>query len=86
MHRVLVYTTDRCRYCDAAKTLLEKRGVVYSERNLGRDSAGRTELTEHTGMTTFPQVVIDNVPIGGYDDLVVADNAGRLRDLATSES
>jgi len=31
-----------------------------------------------TGMMTFPQVVIDGESLGGYQELVAADRAGRL--------
>jgi glutaredoxin 3 len=35
-----------------------------------------------TGMMTFPQVVIDDRVIGGYQELVQADRAGLLSELA----
>jgi glutaredoxin 3 len=43
---------------------------------------GRSELVRMTGMMTFPQVVIDAEPIGGYQELVQVDRAGRLAELA----
>jgi len=64
-----------------AKSLLAKRGVAYAEINLSKDPAGRAELVRTTGMMTFPQVVIDGEPIGGYQELVAADKAGRLAEL-----
>ena len=65
-----------------AKALLAKRNVPYAEINLAKDPQGRAELVRLTGMMTFPQVVIDEQPIGGYQELVQADRAGRLADLA----
>ena len=65
-----------------AKSLLAKRGVAYDEINLAKDPAGRSELVRITGMMTFPQVVIDDEPIGGYQELIQADRAGRLAELA----
>ena len=82
MPRVTIYTTEPCGFCRVAKGLLQKRNVPYSEINLARDPAGRAELVRMTGMMTFPQVVIDGQPIGGYQELVQADRAGRLADLA----
>ena len=64
-----------------AKSLLTKRNVAYSEVNLAKDPSGRAELVRLTGMMTFPQVVIDGEPIGGYQELVAADRAGRLTQL-----
>ena len=80
--RVTVYTTEPCGYCRVAKTLLDKRGVPYEEINLSRDPSGRAELVEKTGMMTFPQVIIDGEPIGGYTELARADKDGRLAELA----
>ena len=65
-----------------AKALLAKRNVPYAEVNLAKDPSGRAELVRLTGMMTFPQVVIDDQPIGGYQELVQADRAGRLAALA----
>jgi glutaredoxin 3 len=64
-----------------AKALLAKRNVAFSEVNLAKDPSGRAELVRITGMMTFPQVVIDGEPIGGYQELVAADRAGRLAEL-----
>jgi glutaredoxin 3 len=82
MSRVTVYTTEPCGYCRVAKALLEKRNVPYSEVNLAKDPSGRAELVRITGMMTFPQVVIDGEPIGGYQELIRADRAGMLQPLA----
>ena len=82
MTRVTIYTTEPCGFCRTAKALLQKRNVPYDEINLAKDPVGRSELVRMTGMMTFPQVVIDAEPIGGYQELVHADRAGRLADLA----
>jgi glutaredoxin 3 len=82
MSRVIVYTTEPCGFCRVAKALLDKRGVDYEEINLAKDAEGREELVTRTGMMTFPQVVIDGETLGGYQELVRADRAGRLVPLA----
>ena len=82
MTRLTIYTTEPCGYCRTAKALLNKRSIPYEEINLAKDPAGRAELVKLTGMMTFPQVVIDGDPIGGYQELAQADRAGRLRELA----
>jgi glutaredoxin 3 len=82
MPRVTVYTTEPCGYCRTAKALLQKRGIAYEEINLAKDPSGRAELVRMTGMMTFPQVVIEGQPIGGYQELVQADRTGRLSELA----
>jgi glutaredoxin 3 len=80
--RVTIYTTEPCGFCRVAKSLLAKRNVAFTEVNLAKDPSGRAELVRITGMMTFPQVVIDDEPIGGYQELVQADRAGRLAELA----
>jgi len=81
MKSVTVYTTDMCPYCRSAKALLEKRGVAYEEINLARDPDGRNRLGEITGMITFPQIMIGEESIGGFDQLLAADRSGRLPEL-----
>jgi len=78
---ITVYTTDHCSLCVSAKTLLQRRGIEYDEINLARDPDGRTELSRLTGMITFPQIVIDGEPVGGFTELLAADRAGRLTQL-----
>ena len=77
-----IYTTEACGYCRTAKSLLDRRAIPYEEINLERDPSGRQRLVERTGMMTFPQVIIDDQPIGGYQELAAADRAGRLSELA----
>jgi len=78
MTRITVYTTEPCGYCRTAKALLDKRGIPYEEINLSKDAEGRAELVSRTGMMTFPQVIVDGEPIGGFQELAAADRAGRL--------
>jgi len=82
MPSVILYTTDHCSRCVSAKVLLQRRGIAYREINLSRDPDGRTELIRRTGMYTFPQIVIGAETLGGFDELLAADQAGRLSELA----
>ena len=81
MPRITVYTTEPCGYCRTAKALLDRRGIPYDEINLAKDASGRAELVSKTGMMTFPQVIVDGQPIGGFQELAAADRAGRLAGL-----
>jgi len=83
MKSVIVYTTDRCSRCVSAKMLLTRREISYQEINLARDPDGRAKLAQRTGMITFPQIVIDGETLGGFDELLAADRAGRLSQLVT---
>ena len=81
MTRLTVYTTEPCGYCRTAKALLERRGIPYDEVNLSKDCEGRAELVALTGMMTFPQVLVDGEPLGGFQELAAADRDGRLERL-----
>jgi glutaredoxin 3 len=81
MKSITVYTTNNCSRCVSAKMLLGRRQIDYEEINLARDPDGRAKLVELTGMVTFPQIVIDGRSIGGFDQLLAADRAGRLTEL-----
>src|SRR6266478_1699049 len=78
---VIVYTTEHCSRCVSAKTLLARRGIAYEEINLAKDPDGRAELQQRTGMFTFPQIMVGDETLGGFDELLAADRAGRLTDL-----
>ena len=84
MAEVIVYSTDPCSFCARAKDLLSKRGIAYEEVNLAKDPEGRTALLEKTGMLSFPQVIIDGTLLGGFRELVMADQSGRLEELTTA--
>jgi glutaredoxin 3 len=79
-----VYTTDPCKRCLTAKTLLQRRGIEYQEINLAKDPDGRAELAHRTGMVTFPQIMIGEHTVGGLDELIAADRDGRLRGLVAA--
>jgi glutaredoxin 3 len=78
---ITLYTTDPCGFCRSAKSLLESRGVSYTEVNLAKDPDGRAELVALTGQMTFPQVVVGRRAIGGFRELLEADRDGILEDL-----
>ncbi|MGI8413318.1 MAG: glutaredoxin domain-containing protein [Solirubrobacteraceae bacterium] len=84
MRTVTVYTTEHCSRCVSAKALLQRRKIVYEEVNLAKDPDGRAELSRHTGMVTFPQIIIEGQPIGGFDELLLADREGRLSGLVAA--
>ncbi len=76
---VTVFTSEACSFCVRAKNLLTAKGVPFEEVYLPRyDFDSRRRLVELTGRYTFPQILIGETPIGGYDDLKALDDSGRL--------
>ena len=65
-----------------AEKLLLKKGVSNLEKILiDRDSAQRETMMNRTGRRTVPQIYIGETHVGGYDDLVALDRAGKLDPL-----
>ncbi|MFN3448958.1 MAG: glutaredoxin 3 [Roseococcus sp.] len=84
MARVEIYTTLFCPYCERAKALLDRKGVAYEEHDAPHGSAARREaIARSGGRSTVPQIFIDGQPIGGCDDLLALERAGRLDSLLT---
>jgi len=75
---VKLYTTNWCPYCHNAKRLLDEKGVAYEEINIEELGMSRKELAKITGGMTVPQIVINNEPIGGYDNLWALEQNGEL--------
>jgi glutaredoxin 3 len=84
MTKITVYSTEPCSFCVRAKALLDSRGLDYEEINLAKDAVGRTELVQRTGMMSFPQIIIGDEIVGGFSELVEADQAGILTELASA--
>jgi glutaredoxin 3 len=81
MARITVYTTEPCSFCTRVKGLLEARGAEFTEINLSKDPAGRTELVQRTGMMSFPQVLVGEKLLGGFAEVQAAVESGRLEQL-----
>jgi glutaredoxin 3 len=81
---ITLYTTDACPFCVRVKQLLDARDVQYEEINLARDADGRAQLSKRTGMLTFPQVLIGDELVGGFQETLAADRSGRLQQLLSA--
>ena len=79
MPKVEMYTKFMCPYCIRAKSLLKSKGVKVIDIPAANDRAKRAEMNERSGgRNTFPQIFIDNVHVGGCDDLTALNRAGKL--------
>lgn len=87
MAEVVIYTTSMCPYCYRAKALLTKKGVTFTEIDVGMDPDKRQEMIQRAnGRRTVPQIFINDHHIGGYDDLVAADRSGKLKEILGDEA
>lgn len=79
---VTIYTRMACGFCTAAKRLLDSKGVVYQEHDASFSPELRQEMMARAnGRSTFPQIFVGDVHVGGCDDLYALDRAGKLDGL-----
>lgn len=79
MADVEIYTRSWCGFCHRAKQLLDQKGVAFREQPIDTDAAKRAEMIDRAGgRTSVPQIFIDGEHIGGCDDLIALDRAGKL--------
>jgi len=81
---VTIYSGNRCAYCNAAKRLLDSKGVKYTEINIDDNPVLREEMMTRTKRKTVPQIFVGNLHVGGFDDLVKLNHDGRLDELLSS--
>lgn len=82
MKPVKMYTTQVCPYCMRAKALLKQRGVdTIEEVRIDTDPVQRQQMMDLTGRRTVPQIFIGEMHVGGCDDLIALDQAGKLQPL-----
>ncbi|MBA3420845.1 MAG: glutaredoxin [Thermoleophilaceae bacterium] len=77
-NHVILFSTDACAFCVHAKSLLMKRDVAFEEVNLGEHPELQAELIAVTGLTSFPQIIVDGETLGGLNELRAADKSGTL--------
>ncbi|MGH7029994.1 MAG: glutaredoxin 3 [Stellaceae bacterium] len=79
MAEVELYTTMFCPYCTRARALLQRKGVAFVDIDVGEHPERRPEMVQRAGgRATVPQIFIAGEHIGGCDELVALDRAGRL--------
>lgn len=79
MKSVTVYTRFACPYCVRALDLFARKGVAVKEIDAGSDPARKAEMVQLShGRATFPQIFIGDRHVGGCDDVMALDAAGRL--------
>tara|TARA_Y100001956_G_C4042993_1_gene151503 strand:+ start:282 stop:539 length:258 start_codon:yes stop_codon:yes gene_type:complete len=79
MPNVEIYSSPLCGFCHAAKLLLQEKGVEFTEYNVLTDPALKPKMIERAnGGRTVPQIFIDDVHVGGCDDLYALESAGKL--------
>lgn len=79
MPHVEIYTRAFCGYCARALALLRDKGVAFEEYDGTMGGPVRAEMIQRAnGRSTFPQIFIGGTHVGGCDDLMALEAAGKL--------
>lgn len=82
MQPVEIYTRSWCVYCQAAKRLLTRKGVAFTEHDVEKEPARLDEMLQRAhGRRSVPQIFVGTTHVGGSDDLHALDAAGKLDPL-----
>ena len=82
MKNILIYTGPSCNFCDAAKRLLERNKLKFSEIDVSSGEGIRDEMIKKTnGQRTIPQIFFDDHHVGGYTELRALEKENKLKKL-----
>ncbi len=81
MPKVILYTRDLCAFCRHAKALLTSKGVEFEEFNIENDESLQEEVVRKSGRRTVPQIFVDGIPLGGYQEIQALDSRGELDEI-----
>jgi glutaredoxin 3 len=86
MAHVTIYTRPFCGFCARALSVLKAKQADFTEIEAGFDPEKRKEMVQRSGRSTFPQIFIGDQHIGGCDDMVALDEAGKLDALLKADA
>ncbi len=85
--KVEIYTWRTCPFCIRAKALLRDKGVDFVEYAIDGDEVARGKMAQRAnGRRSLPQIFIDDLHVGGCDDIHALDAKGKLDELLEVEN
>ena len=82
MAQVTIYTRPFCGYCARALSLLTAKHADFQEIEAGMEPDLRAEMVQRSGgRATFPQIFVGEQHIGGCDEMMALERAGKLDSL-----
>lgn len=78
MKPVTMYGNATCPYCGAARMLLVKKGIEFTDVDVAANPDLLREMKQRSGGNTVPQIFVGDTPIGGFDELYSLDKSGEL--------
>ena len=81
MKKIVVYTGPFCNFCDAAKRLLKRNGLSFSEIDVSSGEKIKEEMIKKSnGQRTIPQIFFDDYHVGGYTELRELEKSNNLKE------
>ncbi|MFV0543068.1 MAG: glutaredoxin 3 [Marinicella pacifica] len=80
-NEIIVYSTQVCPYCVAAKNLLKNKNLRFTEVLVDKNPEQRAIMIEKSGRTSVPQIFINGTHVGGFDDLSARVRNNTLQEL-----
>lgn len=81
MKPVTMYGNATCPYCGAARMLLTRKGIPFTDISVAGNPDLLQEMKQRSGGSTVPQIFIGDTPIGGFDELDALDRSGELEKI-----
>jgi len=82
MKNITVYSGPLCNFCEAAKRLLARNNLTYTEIDISTKDGLRDEMIKKSnGKRTIPQIFFDDHHVGGYVELRELEKTGELNNL-----
>ncbi|MBD2141854.1 glutaredoxin 3 [Anabaena sp. FACHB-1250] len=83
--KVEIYTWSTCPFCLRAKSLLNNKGVNFTEYSIDGDEDARAKMAQRAnGRRSLPQIFINDHHIGGCDDIHALERQGKLDEMLAS--
>ena len=83
--KVEIYTWSSCPFCIRAKGLLTNKQVDFIEYAIDGDEGARKKMAQRAnGGRSLPQIFINDIHVGGCDDMYALEYQGKLDELLTS--
>lgn len=83
--KIVMYGTEYCSYCLAARMLLKKKGLDVEEVSVSDNPEKMQEMMTKSGKRSVPQIFVNGNAIGGFDELYQLEQSGDLDQLLSQE-
>ena len=82
MKNILIYVGPSCNFCAAAKRLLERNKLKFSEIDISSSENIREEMIKKSnGQRTIPQIFFGDRHVGGYTELRALEKENKLKEF-----